>query len=119
MRRPCRQACRFSALVSILAWTLVEIRLVCQLSILAYCQRRSGGKIGGLRHATETIVPMPATAAAQQICSAEHARQRDEDYSAVIALMEDRARLTRKPEEPFRHLPTTSTKAIHSNIALH
>ena len=34
---------------------------------------------------------MPATAVAQQLCAAEYARRREEDYSAVIRLMEDLA----------------------------
>jgi 3-hydroxyisobutyrate dehydrogenase-like beta-hydroxyacid dehydrogenase len=41
-----------------------------------------------LRTARELAVPMPVTAAAQQICAAEYAHGHEEDYSAVISLME-------------------------------
>ena len=41
-----------------------------------------------LRTAGELAVPMPVTAAARQICAAEYAHGREEDYSAVISLME-------------------------------
>jgi 3-hydroxyisobutyrate dehydrogenase-like beta-hydroxyacid dehydrogenase len=44
-----------------------------------------------LREATDFAVSMPATAVAQQLCAAEYARRREEDYSAVVALMENLA----------------------------
>jgi 3-hydroxyisobutyrate dehydrogenase len=48
-----------------------------------------------LKSAMELSVPMPATAAAQQICVAEHTRQSaagsDEDFAAVIRAMEQAA----------------------------
>jgi 3-hydroxyisobutyrate dehydrogenase-like beta-hydroxyacid dehydrogenase len=37
-----------------------------------------------LRLAQERSVPMPVTAAAQQICAIEETKDRDEDFSAVI-----------------------------------
>jgi 3-hydroxyisobutyrate dehydrogenase-like beta-hydroxyacid dehydrogenase len=47
------------------------------------------------RQAMELSVPMPITAAAEQVCAAEHARQaataRDEDFSSVIRTMEQMA----------------------------
>jgi 3-hydroxyisobutyrate dehydrogenase-like beta-hydroxyacid dehydrogenase len=42
-----------------------------------------------MRLAAELSVPMPATAAAFQMCSAENAKNKDEDYSATIRLMEE------------------------------
>jgi len=51
-----------------------------------------------LESAMELLVPMPATAAAQQVCIAEHTRQsdagRDEDLSSVIRAMEQAAGVT-------------------------
>ena len=44
-----------------------------------------------VREAVQLSVPMPVTAAAQQLCAVAHARGRREDYSAVIGLMEDLA----------------------------
>ena len=48
-----------------------------------------------LENAKELSVPMPATAAAQQVCVAEHVRQsdsgRDDDFSSVIRAMEQAA----------------------------
>ncbi|MHB1416313.1 MAG: NAD(P)-dependent oxidoreductase [Chloroflexota bacterium] len=46
-----------------------------------------------LRQAAELSIPMPATAVAQQMCAAEHAAGREEDYSATIRLMESLAGL--------------------------
>ena len=43
--------------------------------------------------AREHAVPMPVTAAAQQICAIERARDKDEDVSAVLKLMEELAGL--------------------------
>ena len=48
-----------------------------------------------LRQAAEVAAPMPATAVAQQVCAAEQARGMEEDYSAVIRLMEELAWTTR------------------------
>jgi 3-hydroxyisobutyrate dehydrogenase-like beta-hydroxyacid dehydrogenase len=54
-----------------------------------------------LREAMDLSVPMPAAAAAAQVCAAENARQQtvraDEDFSAVIRLMQQWAG---EPEEP-------------------
>jgi 3-hydroxyisobutyrate dehydrogenase-like beta-hydroxyacid dehydrogenase len=51
-----------------------------------------------LRNAMELSVPMPATAAAQQVCIAERNRQsadgRDEDFSSVIRAMDQAAGIT-------------------------
>lgn len=44
-----------------------------------------------MRLAEELSVPMPATAAAQQMCSAQNAMGLDEDYSSTIRLMEELA----------------------------
>jgi 3-hydroxyisobutyrate dehydrogenase len=44
-----------------------------------------------LNEAAERMVPMPITAIARQMCAAEMARGIDEDYSAVIRLMEEMA----------------------------
>ncbi len=44
-----------------------------------------------LRLAQELVVPMPATAAAQQVCAMEQAKGIEEDYSATIRLMEELA----------------------------
>ncbi len=48
-----------------------------------------------LQKAMELSVPMPATAAAAQVCAAEHAWQfashSDEDFSAVIRTMQQMA----------------------------
>jgi len=41
--------------------------------------------------AAELAVPMPATAVARQMCAAERVKGREEDYSAVIRLMESLA----------------------------
>jgi 3-hydroxyisobutyrate dehydrogenase len=49
------------------------------------------------QQATSLAVPMPATAAAQQACVAEQARSTEEDYSAVIRLMEEWAGVTPRP----------------------
>ena len=49
------------------------------------------------QEATSLAVPMPATAAAQQACAAEQAKNTEEDYSAVIRLMEEWAGLTPRP----------------------
>lgn len=46
-----------------------------------------------LNLAREHAVPMPVTAAAQQICAVEHAKNKDEDVSAVLRLMEELAGL--------------------------
>lgn len=46
-----------------------------------------------LDEAAELSVPMPATAVARQICAAERAKGLEEDYSAVIRLMESLAGL--------------------------
>ena len=50
-----------------------------------------------IQQALELDIPMPVTVVAQQFCAAEYARQREEDYSAVISLMEDLARISPKP----------------------
>ncbi|HMK48555.1 MAG TPA: NAD(P)-dependent oxidoreductase [Thermodesulfovibrionales bacterium] len=42
-----------------------------------------------MRLATELSVPMPATAAAQQMCAAQNAIGLEEDYSSTIRLMEE------------------------------
>ncbi|HZR45240.1 MAG TPA: NAD(P)-dependent oxidoreductase [Candidatus Manganitrophaceae bacterium] len=42
-----------------------------------------------LNQAAECSVPMPTTAVSQALCSAEEARGMEEDYSAVIRLMEE------------------------------
>ena len=42
-----------------------------------------------MRLAEELSVPMPATAAAQQMCGAENAKGLEEDYSAAIRLLEE------------------------------
>jgi 3-hydroxyisobutyrate dehydrogenase-like beta-hydroxyacid dehydrogenase len=42
-----------------------------------------------LRLAQERSVPMPVTAVAQQICAIEETKHRDEDFSAVIRIMQD------------------------------
>lgn len=47
-----------------------------------------------LNQASEVAVPMPTTAVAQQICAMEHAKNIEEDYSAVIGLMEELAGLS-------------------------
>ena len=44
--------------------------------------------------AREHAVPMPVTAAAQQICAIERAKDKDEDVSAVLRLMEELAGLS-------------------------
>jgi 3-hydroxyisobutyrate dehydrogenase len=44
-----------------------------------------------LRLAQENLVPMPATATAHQMCTIENARMVEEDFSAVIRLMEELA----------------------------
>ena len=49
------------------------------------------------QQAMSLAVPMPATAAAQQACAAEQARSTEEDYSAVIRLMEELAGVTPRP----------------------
>jgi len=49
------------------------------------------------QEATSLAVPMPATAAAQQACTAEQAKNTEEDYSAVIRLMEEWAGVTPRP----------------------
>ena len=55
-----------------------------------------------LDRSRELSVPMPATAAAQQVCIAENARQsvagRDEDFSSVIRSMEQSAGVRRDHE---------------------
>jgi 3-hydroxyisobutyrate dehydrogenase-like beta-hydroxyacid dehydrogenase len=61
-----------------------------------------------LGHARESVVPMPATAAAQQICAAEYAREREEDYSAVIALMQDLAGAAVKSALHSGHVPSAT-----------
>jgi 3-hydroxyisobutyrate dehydrogenase-like beta-hydroxyacid dehydrogenase len=61
-----------------------------------------------LREATQLAVPMPATAVAQQLCAAEYARRREEDYSAVIGLMEDLAGLSLKPAPHSSDTPAAS-----------
>ena len=65
-----------------------------------------------LREATQLAVPMPATAVAQQLCAAEYARRREEDYSAVIGLMEDLAGIALKSAPHSSNTPTAS--ATHS-----
>ena len=53
---------------------------------------------GLIQHeATSIAVPMPATAAAQQACAAEKAKGVEEDYSAIIRLMEEWAGVTPRP----------------------
>jgi 3-hydroxyisobutyrate dehydrogenase-like beta-hydroxyacid dehydrogenase len=49
------------------------------------------------QEATNLAVPMPATAAAHQVCAAEQAKSTEEDYSAVIRLMEELSGLTPRP----------------------
>jgi 3-hydroxyisobutyrate dehydrogenase-like beta-hydroxyacid dehydrogenase len=49
------------------------------------------------QEATRLAVPMPVTAAALQACTAERARNTEEDYSAVIRLMEEWAGITPRP----------------------
>jgi 3-hydroxyisobutyrate dehydrogenase len=49
------------------------------------------------QEATSLAVPMPATAAAQQACTAEQAKNTEEDYAAVIRLMEEWAGVTPRP----------------------
>lgn len=44
-----------------------------------------------MRQASALSVPMPATAVAQQMCAAERHKELEEDYSAVIRLMEELA----------------------------
>jgi 3-hydroxyisobutyrate dehydrogenase len=61
-----------------------------------------------LREATQLAVPMPATAVAQQLCAAEYARRREEDYSAVIALMQDLAGVPLKSAPHSGDVPTAS-----------
>ncbi len=65
-----------------------------------------------LHEATQLAVPMPATAVAQQLCAAEYARRREEDYSAVIGLMEDLAGIALKSAPHSSNTPTAS--ATHS-----
>jgi 3-hydroxyisobutyrate dehydrogenase-like beta-hydroxyacid dehydrogenase len=52
-----------------------------------------------LRLAQENVVPMPATAIAQQMCTIEHARKVEEDFSAVIRLMEELAGTSTQPSQ--------------------
>ncbi len=47
-----------------------------------------------LQQAAELSVPMPATAAAQQICAIARAKGVEEDYSAVIRVMEELTQLS-------------------------
>lgn len=61
-----------------------------------------------LREAMEFAVPMPVTVVAQQLCAAEYAQRREEDYSAVIGLMEDLAGLSLKPAAHIRDTPMAS-----------
>jgi 3-hydroxyisobutyrate dehydrogenase len=67
-----------------------------------------------LREATEFAVPMPVTVVAQQLCAAEYARRREEDYSAVIGLMEDLAGLS-NPAPHFSDTPMASA-TTHSGL---
>jgi 3-hydroxyisobutyrate dehydrogenase-like beta-hydroxyacid dehydrogenase len=53
-----------------------------------------------LRKASKLNVPMPATAAAEQICSFENAKGLEEDFSAVIRAMEELA-LELQPTQPI------------------
>ncbi|HEU5098095.1 MAG TPA: NAD-binding protein [Roseiflexaceae bacterium] len=50
-----------------------------------------------LQTARELAVPMPVTAAAQQICAAAYAQGDEGDFSAVISLMEALAGAVSKP----------------------
>jgi len=50
-----------------------------------------------MRQAAALAVPMPATAAAQQLCGAELGKGVEEDYSAVIRLMEELAGVGKRP----------------------
>ena len=68
-----------------------------------------------LREALEFAVPMPVTVVAQRICAAEYARQRGEDYSAVIGLMEDLAGLSLNPAPHFSDTPMASAMT-HSGL---
>jgi 3-hydroxyisobutyrate dehydrogenase-like beta-hydroxyacid dehydrogenase len=61
-----------------------------------------------LHEATQLAVPMPATAVAQQLCAAEYARRREEDYSAVIALMQDLGGVPLKSAPHSGDVPTAS-----------
>jgi 3-hydroxyisobutyrate dehydrogenase len=61
-----------------------------------------------LREAIEFAVPMPVTVVAQQLCAAEYARRREEDYSAVIGLMEELAGLSLKPAAHISDTPMAS-----------
>jgi len=47
-----------------------------------------------MQQAAELSVPMPATAAAQQICAIAHAKGVEDDYSAVIRVMEELTQLS-------------------------
>lgn len=47
-----------------------------------------------LNHASELSVPMPATAAAQQMCAAANQQAKDEDYSVMLRFMEQLAGLS-------------------------
>ncbi|MEC4817704.1 MAG: NAD(P)-binding domain-containing protein [Scytonema sp. PMC 1069.18] len=46
-----------------------------------------------LHQASELSVPMPTTAVAQQVCAMEHAKDIEENYSAIIQKMEELAGL--------------------------
>jgi hypothetical protein len=64
-----------------------------------------------LESAAEGKVPMPATAAAFQMNAAEFSESSDEDFSAVIKLMEKLARLDlleTRPEHMHSSQPVTA-----------
>ena len=52
-----------------------------------------------LEEAAERAVPMPVTAVARQMCAARMAKGHEEDYSAVIRLMEDLAGIGKSRDE--------------------
>lgn len=52
-----------------------------------------------MRLAQECVVPMPTTAAAHQMCTVEHAKNVEEDFSAVIRTMEELAGISPRPSQ--------------------
>jgi 3-hydroxyisobutyrate dehydrogenase len=64
-----------------------------------------------LREAVELSVPMPVTAAAQQLCAAAQADGRREDYSAIVSVMEQLAAISVRgcPGSPSR-LPSPTVR---------
>ena len=73
-----------------------------------------------LRLAQQRAVPMPATAAAQQSFAIEQAKGMEEDFSAVIATMEELAGVfpSAKPDSPANRVktdlsPADSTNGVH------